>query len=197
MAIFGRIGRQYNDSSHETAELELPLTGMNDAELVRATVAGDREAYAVLVRRHASRIYAVCLAVLRDPDDSQDAAQDALFKGLESIGSLRDGSQFAAWITRIAQNVCRDQWRKQKRRQELLEQRNTELAPESGSPPPDIADALEELPDEYRTPLMLYYFDGQSSENVARALGLTRAGASTRIARARRALREILEKRDG
>jgi RNA polymerase sigma-70 factor (ECF subfamily) len=177
--------------------LELQLTGMNDAELVRATVAGDREAYAALVRRHASRIYAVCLAVLHDPDDSQDAAQDALYKGLKSIGSLHDGSQFAAWITRIAQNLCRDKWRTEKRRQELLEQRSTELAPESESPPPDITDALEELPDEYRTPLMLYYFDGQSSENVARALGLTRAGASTRIARARRALRGLLEKRDG
>ncbi len=180
--------------------LENPLTDVKDAELVRATAAGDREAYADLVRRHASRIYAVCLAMLRDADDSQDVAQEALLKGMARIGSLREGSQFGMWLTRIAQNLCRDHWRVQQRRRELLRENATEIVPDGKtisdgeSSPPDLSAALARLPEKYRVPLMLYYFDGQSSENVARALDLSRAGAGTRLARARQALRQLLEK---
>jgi RNA polymerase sigma-70 factor (ECF subfamily) len=135
--------------------------------------------------------------MLHDPDDGQDAAQDVLIKGLEKIGSLRDGNQFAMWITRIAQNHCRDHWRTQKRREELLREHSQETSLASESPAPDLSDALARLPEKYRLPLMLYYFDGQSSENLARALDISRAGVGTRLARARRALRQILEKSHG
>jgi RNA polymerase sigma factor (sigma-70 family) len=166
----------------------------NDAELVNASAGGDREAYAALVRRHASRVYAVCLAMLHDPDDSQDLAQEALVKGMTQIHSLRDGTQFAAWITRIAQNLCRDHRRTWNRRRELLQRENPTVSLSVESDSPDISAALAKLPEKYRVPLMLYYFDGQSSENLARTLNLSRAGASTRLVRARRALRRLLEK---
>jgi RNA polymerase sigma factor (sigma-70 family) len=166
----------------------------NDAELVNASAGGDREAYAALVRRHASRVYAVCLAMLHDPDDSQDLAQEALVKGMTQIHSLRDGTQFAAWITRIAQNLCRDHRRTWNRRRERLQRENPTVSLSVESDSPDISAALAKLPEKYRVPLMLYYFDGQSSENLARTLNLSRAGASTRLVRARRALRRLLEK---
>ena len=65
------------------------MTERDDAELVRLTVAGDREAYAELVRKYASRIYAVCFAMLHDADDSQDIAQDAMLKGMEKIANKK------------------------------------------------------------------------------------------------------------
>jgi RNA polymerase sigma-70 factor (ECF subfamily) len=172
---------------------ETVLTGRNDKTLVEATVRGDREAYAALVRRYASRVYAVCLSMLSDPDDSQDLAQDTLIKGMERIHTLRDGSQFATWITRIAQNQCRDHWRVKKRRDELMRERGPELLPGSGEETMDLPLALERLPEKHRTPLMLYYFDGQSSQNVAAALSTSRSGASRRLAQAREALRRLLE----
>lgn len=165
-----------------------------DEELVRATIEGDRRAYAALVHRYASRVYAICLAMLHDPDDSQDLAQETLLKGMTGIHTLREGSQFAMWITRIAQNLCRDHWRVRKRRQELLREQSPMLAQGSETPPSDLPSALERLPEKYRAPLMLYYFDGQSSENVARALNMSRAGACRRLVQAREALRRLLEK---
>jgi RNA polymerase sigma-70 factor (ECF subfamily) len=173
------------------------LTESNDSELVRATIGGDREAYASLVRRHASRVYATCLAMLHDPDESQDAAQDVLIKGLEKIHSLRDGNLFANWITRIAQNLCRDRWRTRQRRDELFQEYSQETSLASQSSTPDLSDALARLPEKYRLPLMLYYFDGQSSESLAKALDINRASVGTRLARARRALRQLLEKSHG
>lgn len=112
------LARLYNsDASMVPGALERILTDVNDAELVTAASADDRDAYATLVRRYAAKIFAVCLAMLGDPDESQDVAQDALLKGMTRLGSLKDGTQFATWLTRIALNLCRDHWRKQQRRQ--------------------------------------------------------------------------------
>ena len=169
------------------------MTDRNDIELVEASVRGDREAYAALVRRYASSVYAVCLSMLHDPDESQDMAQETLIKGMERIHTLREGSQFAPWITRIAQNLCRDYWRIRKRRDELLKERGPELVPGAGESSMDLPLALERLPEKHRTPLLLYYFDGQSSESVAAALSTSRSGASRRLAQAREALRRLLE----
>ena len=170
------------------------MTDRTDEELVSATTKGDREAYAALVRRYSSRIYAVCLAMLRDPDDSQDIAQEALLRGMTRIQTLQEGSQFAVWITRIAQNLCRDHWRVQKRRQELLREHTQASEQVAEATSTDLPYALERLPEKHRTPLLLYYFDGQSSENVAKALNISRAGAGRRLVRAREALRKILER---
>jgi RNA polymerase sigma-70 factor (ECF subfamily) len=131
--------------------------------------------------------------MLHDPDDSEDMAQEALIKGMTKIHSLREGSQFAQWITRIAQNLCRDHWRITSRRRELLEQQKPETTITAESRAPDLSEALQRLPEKYRVPLLLYYFDGQNAGSVARTLNISRAGASTRLARARRALRRILE----
>jgi RNA polymerase sigma-70 factor (ECF subfamily) len=169
------------------------LSEPQDAEIVSAVTTGDRDAYAILVRRYAARIYAVCLATLFDAEESKDLAQEALLKGLTRIHSLRDGSKFAPWLTRIAQNLCRDHRRRGRRRQELMRERIAESAGAVTESPPDLSDALARLPEKYRVPLMLYYFDGQNSQSVADALNLSRNGASTRLARARQALRHLLE----
>jgi RNA polymerase sigma-70 factor (ECF subfamily) len=114
---------------------------------------------------------------------------------MANILTLRDGKQFAGWISQIARNLCRDQWRTRKRRRELLSQRVVEEAQDFGRFS-DLHDALERLPEEHRLPLMLYYFDGRSTENLARELNLTRGGACTRLFRARNELRKLLEDRE-
>ena len=101
------------------------------------------------------------------------------------------------WITQIAQNQCRDYWRVQKRRLELLRKNYADVPPGPDASSRDINEAIDKLPEKYRVPLMLYYFDGQSTENVAQTLDISRAGVGTRLARARRELRRLLEKNNG
>ena len=178
----------------------------SDRELVESAVAGDRNAAADLVGRHAAVVYAVCLGLLADPDRAQDAAQDALLKAVEQLGSLRDSTTFRGWVVSIARNHCRDYWKQTKRRQELLDQQMG-LAVAAGTVPgmgtftsttpddtgPDIQAALARLPEKFRLPLLLYYFNGLSSAHVGEALGISQTGAGARLCRARQALREILE----
>lgn len=171
--------------------MELHIDHKSEEDLVAASRSGDREAYAELVRRHARRVYAICLGILGSKSDSEDVFQETFVKGLTRIETLRDSSQFPGWISQIARNLCRDHYRKKHRRRELLDQRpvDHETRPDQYY---DLHDALERLPEKHRLPLMLFYFDGKSSETLARELNISRAGASTRLFRARNELRKLL-----
>ena len=168
---------------------------MSDEELVAASKNGDRAAYAALVRRHTRRVYAVCLGVLGNVSDVEDIFQETFVRGLTKMHTLRDNSQFAAWISQIARNLCRDHHRKSNRRRELLERRPVE----NDSTAADFVDlhlALGQLPEQHRLPLMLFYFDGKSPEKLAEELNLTKAGACSRLFRARNELRKLLAARE-
>lgn len=176
--------------------MELQLNEMSDEDLVAASRGGNKNAYAALVRRHAKKVYAVCVGVLGNVAETEDIFQETFVRGMTHIGSLKDPRQFAAWIAQIARNLCRDHLRKQHRRRELLQQRPAEPEPPGGDFN-DLHDALARLPEKYRLPLMLFYFDGKSAEKLAEELDMTRAGACTRLFRARNELRKLLEKQDG
>jgi RNA polymerase sigma-70 factor (ECF subfamily) len=175
--------------------MELQLNQLSEEELVAASKNGDRAAYAALVGRHTRRVYAVCLGVLGNTSDIDDIFQDTFVKGLTKLNSLRDNGQFAGWISQIARNLCRDHYRKVKRRSGLLE---TQPAQDETAPSDyvDLHAALERLPEQHRLPLMLFYFDGKSPEKLAEELNLTKAGACTRLFRARNELRKLLSERD-
>ena len=163
----------------------------SDAQLVAACRDEDRQAFATLVHRHTRHLFAVCLAILGDVKDCEDAVQESFLKGLDRIQELRDGERFAGWLTQIARNHCRDLLRQRKRRRFLLTRyANTEEREEDYS---DLHEALDRLPEAHRLPLMLFYFDGRSTRSVAAALEISQGGACARLSRARVALREALE----
>jgi RNA polymerase sigma-70 factor (ECF subfamily) len=168
----------------------------SEASLVIASRRGDREAYAALVRLHLRKIFAVCLGILNNVSDSEDAAQDVCVKGMTQLGQLRDDDRFAIWITRIARNHCRDLLRARKRHRELLFERFAKEIPSDAADFSDLRAALGELSEEHRVPLMLFYFEGQSTKSLASALDLSQAGACTRLCRARRELRRLMEKKE-
>ena len=167
-----------------------------DEYLVTASRNGDRQAFADLVRRHSRRVYAVCMGILGDTTESDDIAQEAFVKGFSSIGTLRSAESFGPWITHIARNLCRDHIRVSARRRELIEQRMHDQQP-GAADYSSLHEALAELPEQYRTPLMLFYFDGKSAKRLAEELDMSHAGACTRLSRARRELRRILERQAG
>lgn len=175
--------------------MELDPQNTTDGDLVAASRAGDRDAYAALIHRYAGRVYAVCLGILGDVTDSEDIAQEAFMRGLTHIQTLRENERFSAWITQIARNLCRDHLKSRGRRKELLAQRPVERR--SGAAEfSDLYAALDKLPEKHRLPLALYYLEGRSVASVAQELGVSEAAAYNRLSRSRRALRLILEEAD-
>jgi RNA polymerase sigma-70 factor (ECF subfamily) len=173
--------------------MEDPVKDQTDAQLVAGCREGDKEAFATLVRRHSRRVFAVCLGMLGEVPDSEDAVQDVFLRGMINLHALRDEEKFAGWIVQMARNHCRDILRK-RRRHRLLSQPDLQAAG-TDDESSDLHVALAGLPEEYRLPLMLFYFDGRSTKSVANALSLSQAGACTRLSRARKQLRRLLEER--
>lgn len=125
-------------------------------------------------------------------EDAADAAQQTFLKGFTGINQLRDSKRFGPWISQIARNFCTDCIRGRSRQVQLCYQPQ--------KPEPDEPDkysglqkALEELPGDYRTVLMLYYFDGRAVNSVAQTLGINESAVYVRLCRARKKLRELLE----
>jgi RNA polymerase sigma-70 factor (ECF subfamily) len=161
---------------------------------VNASCNGDREAYAQLVRRHLKRVFAICLSLLGEVADAEDAAQEVFVRGFERIHGVRDGGRFGGWIDQIARNRCRDLLRSRRRRSDLP---LTRLVEEAAAAPReefgDLRAALSRLPEEDRLPLLLYYYDGKDTRALAQEMGLTQGGACARLYRARQRLRSLLE----
>jgi RNA polymerase sigma-70 factor (ECF subfamily) len=180
-----------------------------EEELVLACRAGNKDAYASLVRSHTRSIFAICLGMLGNVHDAEDAAQETFVRAFRQIGDLRGAGMFRPWVARIARNLCLDLLRRRKRGSEALAVRAAgQSNPGNHAEPHEarllrqeerskLESALARLPEKYRVPLMLYYFDGHSTENVAKMLELDPAGVLTRLSRARRQLRRMLQEQGG
>ena len=181
-----------------------------DAAMVAAVLAGDPEAYRVLVERYERRIYHVVYGMVRSPEDAHDLAQDAFIKAFQNLHRFRLESKFYTWLCRIAMNVTIDHLRKQKHR------RHSEFDDSRGgvtggqvvrlhSAPDDpsanvaqarmyriIMDAVDTLPDDQRQVLVLRELEDMPYKEIAEILDIPEGTVMSRLYYARRRLQELL-----
>lgn len=188
-----------------------------DARRVKAAVlAGQpdvaREAFAALVVGYQRQATRLALYLLRDASEADEAVQDTFVKVFTHITSYREDLPFEAWFTRILANTCRDR-QKAKRRRERWEviglDRRPELgtvvetAPDPGPTPEEAAlggerrrelmKAIDTLPRQQRTVLLLCHVEGQSPREVGQLIGLNESTVRVHLFRALRKLRSLLE----
>ena len=171
-------------------------------------LAGDRDAFAVLVERHGSRIHSAILRMIGDPEAASDLAQETFLKAFSALASFRRGAAFSTWLYAIALNQVRSEFR---RRKSMKGQAMLSLdaadgeASEPAGPCPGPGDeasrkeeaallhrALRRLDEEYREVVVLRDLEGLSYEEIAVATGVPAGTVRSRIHRGRAALREIL-----
>jgi RNA polymerase sigma-70 factor (ECF subfamily) len=178
---------------------ELLLNGRSIKDLVAACRAGDESAREALVRACGSMVLAVCLGMVGNVDDAEDLAQETLLTGLAELSRLREDERFRPWIARIAKCLCTDFLRQRKIEREAMREqaqtasRGTQTHPQLQQLPRVLA----RLPHEYRLILVLYYFDDRSISGVAEVLKISEAAVQTRLCRARRKLRGLLDAHGG
>ena len=163
--------------------------------LVSAARSGDAEAFDELIGAHLETGYRVALAILRNPDEARDALQDSAFKAWRRLGQLKDGGAARAWFLTIVANQCRSVRRGRWWSVVTLPSidrsgRDFETASAQST---DLQRALAALPAEERLPLFLHFYLDLPLEEVGAVLGLSAAGAKTRVYRAARKLRPGLE----
>jgi RNA polymerase sigma-70 factor, ECF subfamily len=172
----------------------------SDAALIAAHAAGDPQAFTEIVRRHRDRMWAVALRTMRDREEAADALQDAFVSAYRAAGTFRAEAQVSTWLHRIVVNACLDRIRRRQARPTVplpetdeyrepaapgdsMAQRETSLA---------IADALDQLPQEQRFPIVLIDVEGYSVAETARLLGIAEGTVKSRCARGRVKLATLL-----
>jgi len=178
---------------------EGPARIEDEAELATRARAGDRAAFGRLVERFAPQARRVARAVLQDPHDADDAAQDAFLAALTKLDQYDPRRPFGPWLMRIVANAATDRRRRRTVRQV------EPLAPEltGGGPRPDreaeqsalgdrLRAALAELPERRRIAVVLFDVEGYSHAEIARILGIPEGTVRSEVFHARRRLRELL-----
>lgn len=165
-----------------------------DNSVIHACQNGDKAAYAGLVERHYKGVFALCLGMLGNVHDAEDAAQEAMLKGFLRIRKLKKHKQFEWWILRIAKNHCIDFLRKQKRIR-ASGVKESRLTDHQDSDHDELEQAIRCLPQELRVPLTMFYFDDKNAKTIADKLNISHSGTCQRIREARRKLHELLTER--
>lgn len=140
------------------------------------------------VERLAPSLQRIAYSIVRNEHDAQDAVQQALL----AVWARRECVEFARlkpYLTRAVMNACRDI---QRARQKAIPMKEM---PEMSYQPPDgmLADAVERLPEELRLPLLLHYMEGYKLAEIAGALGQSLPQVTSRLFRARKRLKRMLE----
>ncbi len=184
------------------------VAGANDCDaqgdgplLRRFAAERDEGAFAALLQRHGPLVFEVCRRVLGDRHDAEDAFQAAFLVLAKKAASVRRGEALAAWLHRVALNVSRTlragaAVRRAHERQAAL------MAPAAVADQgvshdwqPVLHEEVDRLPEKYRVPVVVCYFQGATHEEAARRLGWPVGSVKGRLARARDLLRARLTRR--
>ncbi len=186
----------------------LSLETMLQRELPAAR-GGCTHSYGRIVVACQNTVTAIALAITRDVQASEDIAQEAFIKAWQQLNQLQNAASFLPWLRQITRNLARD-WLRANRNRPLTGE-GAEIAiglAADPAPSPDERLALTEqelaaseiisaLPEDSRETLLLFYREGQSSQQVADLLGLSDAAVRKRLSRARATVREELLARFG
>ena len=185
---------------------------MNEQTLILAAQRGDLEAFNQLVLLYQDLLFRVAINILGDEDAAADATQQALISAFRSLRTFRGGS-LRSWLSRITVNACYDELRRIARAKDVSLQvyddygdemgtaswlTDPGFSPEEQAEQSDLMDAiqnsLQALPDHYRLVVQLVDVEELSYEETAAALNLPVGTVKSRLARARNALREALQR---
>lgn len=185
--------------------MRMALSVNEDLEkaVIEAIRAGDAHAFEGFMRRHGRWVRGVIFGVLGDADRVEEVAQQVWFAAWRRIGELRSADRWRPWLYRVARNAALDAGR-DTRRGGIATQPLPDDPPATASRTPAeeliqqeqhaaMLTAIQSLPEHYREPFVLRHLEGWSYRQIGELLGMPVDTVETRLVRARRLLREMLQ----
>lgn len=175
-----------------------------DEELIEKTLSGDGEAFGTLVASYQDRLYRVALIIVRDAEEARDVVQETFLQAYANLSGFRKSSRFYTWLYRIAFNISVGVLRQKRRTvpvERLIDETGGEIASRGESPQERqqrkesiriLWKAIDRLPLEYRTPIVLREIDGSSYEEIAEILKIPLGTVRSRLYRARLLLKDYI-----
>lgn len=177
------------------------------AQLLELCRAGDAFAVERLVHAYQQDIFRLALSVLDDPVEAEDAVQDTFVKALDALDSYRGDSAFKTWLYAIALNICRGRLRQRRAHDRLRAAlrllvhqggrnvRQPEEAAIRSAADEQVWQAIQELGERHRLPIILRYYHNLSVAEIAELLGTSEGTVHSRMHTARGRLRASLHDR--
>ena len=194
------------------AGTDAPPAGPDESTLVQALKAGDSQAFETLVRLHGGRMLSVARRFVVNEEDARDVVQDAFISAFRSIDRFEGQSKLSTWLHRITVNTALMKLRSRRRRPEesiepllpafaedghhalpVVEWPEAEDLLQRKQTAARVREAIDKLPESYRTVLLLRDIEELTTEETARMLDLTVNAVKIRLHRARLALRTLLD----
>lgn len=183
------------------------LCELPEAKVIKLAQRGHAEAFERLYRLHSGRVYALCMRMLRNPDEAEDSTQEVFLHVFRKIQGFRGASAFSTWLHRVAVNTVLMRIRGARLAKSALVE-NTEGSEETGMAPrepggPDlhlegyvdrvaIEKAIKQLPPKCKMMFVLYDIQGYAHNEIAKLLGCSVGNAKSQLHKARVRLRKLL-----
>jgi len=185
---------------------------VSDESLVKKSQQGDYLSFQELVKRHEKKIYNLAYKIMGNKEDASDVLQETFLQAFKKLPGFKSKAKFSTWLYRIAVNICLMRKRRQKKiktvsldvpiltkqedeiRRELRDDwsKSPLASLESEEVKRALSNAIDSLPEEYRTVFILRGVNGFSNEEVANALKISLPAVKSRLHRARLFLRDKL-----
>ncbi len=161
-------------------------------QLVKKAVRGSKSAYGELIAEYQVYLYKTAFLYVKNEADSLDAVQECVMRGLLAIGKLKEPQYFKTWITRILLN-CIWQGKKQTQTVALEEYREKGVENYLIEEKVDLYDAIDSLKEQYKTVVILFYFQELKIKEIARIMEIPEGSVKAYLYRAKKQLRRWLE----
>ncbi|MBB2830775.1 UNVERIFIED_ORG: RNA polymerase sigma-70 factor (ECF subfamily) [Rhizobium esperanzae] len=191
------------------------LSALADADLLPLAKIGDEVAIRAIIQRHNQRLFRTARAVIRNDAEAEDVVQASYIKAFASLSAFRGEAELSTWLTRIALNEALGRVRAQKNTTGLeeIDMQATSAGGQVVQFPSSLSatdpetelsrsqarqlleQAVDELPDDFRAIFVLRDVEGMSTDEAASYLGIRPETAKTRLHRARKMMRQSIEKR--
>ncbi len=188
-------------------ERTIQLCDLPEAEVIRLAQRGDASAFERLYRVHSARVYALCMRMLRNPDEAEDSTQEVFLRVFRKIQGFRGASAFSTWLHRVTINMVLMRLRGSKLAKAALVE-NTEGNDQTGMAPREpgasdlhlegyidrvaIENAMKLLPPRCKLMFVLYDIQGYAHREIANLLGCSVGNAKSQLHKARVGLRKLL-----
>jgi len=183
---------------------------VTDEELVARSVAGDTDSFNQLIIRWERPIYALAYRQIGREDEARDVCQEAFLRAFRALPGFKGQAKFSSWLYRITLNLCRD-WMRRQRRAPFVQVPEgvdvSDLAAAAAGPSESIEDvigrkdlgrhvakAMQTLPDEQRSTILLKEYHGLTFQEIAELQGCPLSTVKTRLYQGLTVLRRELER---
>ncbi|MFJ8088956.1 sigma-70 family RNA polymerase sigma factor [Lysinibacillus sp. NPDC095746] len=152
---------------------------MDEQTLVKRAIAGDEDAFLHLIKQYEQTMYRMAFACLRNEHDAIEAIQEATYRSLKKIHTIKEPDYFSTWLVRILLNICHDM-RERSRRLELQE--DIEISDNAPNYERfEMTDIITKLPKEQQELIFLKYFQDYKNQDIARLQNVPEGTVKSRL----------------